>query len=473
MNLIHILIFILISGLISVLARGRWRSWAILTLSVLAIFWLQPASSIRHLDFWFPTLSLVLTTLLWAVTTAKNRAVRREDWITLFVMLLLLFALGLTRYTGQVRLTPTAPPGLESVLIVIIAVGATFFLLANIKGKGSSLSTISTALLLVLFVLLKTESLGLMLSRGLRTVAGQSTELAGSLDLGWLGFSYIAFRLLHTLRDSVSGKMPPVSLREYVSYVLFFPALTAGPIDRIERFQRDLQQYEPLNAQSTFESSRRIVIGVFKKFVLADALALIALSGTNVDQVESGFWLWVFLYAYALRLYLDFSGYTDIAIGMGQLVGVNLPENFNRPYLKSNIAAFWNSWHITLASWFRAYYFNPLTRALRRMKFQLPPGIIIFITQVSTMALLGLWHGVTWNFLLWGLWHGVGLFMHNRWVDFQRTHPDKFQGALVSSRVAQMLSVFFTFQFVVLGWIWFLIPDVSQAGSTLMRLFGI
>jgi len=454
-NLIHILVFVVISGLISVLARGRWRAWAILTLSVLAIFWLQPASSIRHLDFWFPTLSLVLTILSWAVTTAKNRGVRREDWITLFVMLLLLFALGLTRLTGQVRLTPTAPPGLENVLIVVIAVGA------------------GTVLFLGLFVLLKTESLGLMLSRGLRTTTGQSTELASSMDLGWLGFSYIAFRLLHTLRDSISGKMPPVSLREYVSYVLFFPALTAGPIDRIERFQRDLQQHEALKAQTTLESGRRIVMGVFKKFVLADALALIALSSTNADQVESGLWLWVLLYAYALRLYLDFSGYTDIAIGMGQLVGVNLPENFNRPYLKFNIAAFWNSWHITLASWFRAYYFNPLTRALRRMRIQLPPAVIIFITQLSTMALIGLWHGVAWNFLLWGLWHGVGLFIHNRWVDFKRTHPDKFQGALVSSRVAQTLSVFLTFQFVVLGWIWFLMPDVSQAGSTLMRLFGI
>ena len=481
MNLVHILIFILISGLISVLARGRWRSWAILTLSVLAIFWLQPASSIRHLDFWFPTLSLVLTILLWAVTTAKNRGVRRDDWITLFVMLLLLFALSLTRLTGQVKLTPTAPPGLENVLIVVIAVGAAFTLLANSKRKGPSLAIISTVLLLGLFVLLKTESLGLMLSRGLRTLTGQSTELASSLDLGWLGFSYIAFRLLHTLRDSISGKMPPVSLREYVSYVLFFPAITAGPIDRIERFQSDLQKHEalngslkaPLKAQTTLESGRRIVMGVFKKFVLADALALIALNSTNADQVESGLWLWVLLYAYALRLYLDFSGYTDIAIGMGQLVGVNLPENFNRPYLKFNIAAFWNSWHITLASWFRAYYFNPLTRALRRMRFQLPPAVIIFITQLSTMALIGLWHGVAWNFLLWGLWHGVGLFIHNRWVDFKRTHPNKFQGALVSSRAAQTLSVFLTFQFVVLGWVWFLMPDVSQAGSTLMRLFGI
>ena len=392
-NLIHILVFILISGLISVLARGRWRAWAILALSVLAIFWLQPASSIRHLDFWFPTLSLVLTILLWAVTIARKRGVRKEDWTTLLVMLLLLFALGLTRLTGQIRLTPSAPPGLESVLIVVIAVGTAFTLLVNIKRKGPSLAIISTILLLVLFVLLKTESLGLMLSRGLRTITGQSTELASSLDLGWLGFSYIAFRLLHTLRDSISGEMPAVSLREYVSYVLFFPALTAGPIDRIERFQRDLQQHDALSAalkaQATLESGRRIVIGVFKKFVLADALALIALSSTNVDQVKSGLWLWVFLYAYALRLYLDFSGYTDIAIGMGQLVGVNLPENFNRPYLKFNIAAFWNSWHITLATWFRAYYFNPLTRALRRMRFQLPPAVIIFITQVSTMALIG------------------------------------------------------------------------------------
>jgi D-alanyl-lipoteichoic acid acyltransferase DltB (MBOAT superfamily) len=472
-NLAHILIFILISGLIGTIARGRWRSWAILIVSVLAIFWLQPASSIRHLDFWFPALSLALTIVSWVVTSAKSRGVAREDWITLLVIFLLLFILTLTRYTGEFRLTRTTPPGLESLPGFIFGVGTAFFLLSKLKIKGVGQISVSVFLLLGLFIILKTQPLGEMLSRGLRGLTGQSTEFASSLDLGWLGFSYIAFRLLHTLRETVLGKMPSVPLHDYVSYVLFFPALTAGPIDRIERFQKDIEQHEPLNANSSFEAGQRIVMGIFKKFVLADTFALFALNSMNALQVKSGFWLWMMLYAYALRLYLDFSGYTDIAIGMGQLVGVKLPENFNRPYLKSSITAFWNSWHITLAHWFRAYFFNPLTRALRRMKVQLPVAVIILITQVSTMALIGLWHGIAWNFLLWGVWHGLGLFLHNRWVNIQRTRPDIVPVAFLSSQVGQVLSVLVTFHFVVVGWIWFVIPDVSQAWVTLMRLIGI
>jgi D-alanyl-lipoteichoic acid acyltransferase DltB (MBOAT superfamily) len=472
-DLVSTLIFILISFLIAATAHHRWRRWAIFVVSVLAIFWLQPASSIRHLDFWFPTLSLVLVIFSWLVTTIKTRRVTSEDWTTLAVILLLLLLLGMTRYTGDIRLGPTTPPGLDSILISVVAITVAFALISRLKGEGTWAISLVVTLILALFVLFKTQPLGNLLSRGLRTMTGQSTEFASSLDLGWLGFSYIAFRLLHALRDTALGKMPVISLRDYVSYALFFPALTAGPIDRVERFNKDLENQKGLNSETIFEAGQRILLGVFKKFVLADTLAIFALNGTNSSQAQSGFWLWLLLYAYAFRLYLDFSGYTDIAIGIGQLVGVRLPENFNRPYLKSSITAFWNSWHITLAQWFRAYFFNPITRALRRAKIGIPAAVIIFITQVSTMALIGLWHGVAWNFFLWGVWHGLGLFVHNRWVNFQRTRAELVPTRILSTQMGQLLSVFFTFQFVVVGWVWFVIPDVGQAWNTLLRLFGI
>jgi D-alanyl-lipoteichoic acid acyltransferase DltB (MBOAT superfamily) len=472
-DLVQILIFILISSLIGVFKRQRWRRWALFVISVMAIFWLQPASSIRHLDFWFPTLSLGITILSWVVTTAKSRNVTREDQATIVVILFLLFVIGLTRFTGDVRLTPTTPPGIESIVGIIVVAGTSFFLLSKRRGAGSRLIYLTVFLLIALFIVLKTQPLGDKFSQGLRTITGQSTEFASSIDLGWLGFSYLAFRLLHTLRDTVLGKMPTVSLRDYVSYALFFPALSAGPIDRVERFQKDIERHHVLTAAESTEAGQRIAVGIFKKFVLADTLALFALNSTNALQAKSGFWLWVMLYAYALRLYLDFSGYTDIAIGIGQLVGVKLPENFNRPYLKSSITAFWNSWHMTLAGWFRAYFFNPLTRALRKLDIELPAALIILTTQVSTMALIGLWHGVAWNYLLWGVWHGAGLFLHNRWVNLQRTRPEIVPMGILSSKVGQTLSVLLTFQFVVVGWIWFVIPDVSQGWTTLLSLFGI
>ena len=210
---------------------------------------------------------------------------------------------------------------------------------------------------------------------------------------------------------------------------------------------------------------------MLKKFVLADSLALVALNAANAAQTASPLWMWLLVYAYAWRLYLDFSGYSDIAIGLGRFFGIKLPENFDRPYLKPNLTLFWNSWHITLAQWFRAYVFNPLTRALRARP--LPPAAIILTTQLVTMVLIGLWHGVTWNFVIWGAWHGVGLFIHNRWADFIKP-----RGAFLAARprlqqAGRVAGVVLTFHFVALGWVWFALPDTGLALSVFRRLFGL
>jgi D-alanyl-lipoteichoic acid acyltransferase DltB (MBOAT superfamily) len=177
------------------------------------------------------------------------------------------------------------------------------------------------------------------------------------------------------------------------------------------------------------------------------------------------------LYAYAFQIYFDFSGYTDIAIGMGRLLGFKLPENFNSPFLKPNLTQFWNNWHITLTQWFRAYFFNPVTRALRSGKKALPIPVIILITQLATMVLIGLWHGVTLNFVIWGLWHGLGLFVHNRWSEMTRSRM-----ATVSSRLQTALNlggVFLTFNFIALGWVFFALPEPTISVHFLRVLFGL
>jgi alginate O-acetyltransferase complex protein AlgI len=291
------------------------------------------------------------------------------------------------------------------------------------------------------------------------------------LDFRWLGFSYIVFRLLHTLFDRLSGRLPAVSMGEYVVYVIFFPALAAGPIDRIERFIGDMRAPFVLRAEDTGEAGKRLLIGMFKKFAVADTLALIALNGNNALQVNSTGWAWVMLYAYAFQIYFDFSGYTDIAIGLGRLLGIKLPENFKSPYLKPNLTQFWNSWHMTLTQWFRAYYFNPVTRVLRSAKKPISIPAIIFLTQLSTMILIGMWHGVTWNFLLWGLWHGLGLFTQNRWSE--RT---KAGAAGLSPRWQTVLNtggVFVTFNYVALGWVFFALPAPSSSLQFMQTLFGL
>jgi len=150
-------------------------------------------------------------------------------------------------------------------------------------------------------------------------------------------------------------------------------------------------------------------------------------------------------------------------------LGIRLPENFKAPYLKPNLTQFWNNWHITLTQWFRAYFFNPVTRSLRSGRKPLPIPLIIFITQIATMLLIGLWHGVTWNFVIWGLWHGLGLFFHNRWSEWT-----KRRFATLSLRWQQVLNVggvLLTFHFVAIGWVFFALPSPAVSLHFLQVLF--
>ena len=205
---------------------------------------------------------------------------------------------------------------------ILLSVLGTLLLLARLNwlrtGRFGTVPYITgIVVLLAVFVALKLPVLTEWLSGILRLWNGQSRELASALDLRWLGFSYIAFRLIHTLRDRQNGRLPAMALDEYFIYMLFFPAISAGPIDRSERFIKDLRQPFIPSADALGGASKRLVIGLLKKFVAADLLAMIALNATNAVQVSSSGWAWILVWAYSLQIFFDFSGYTDIAIGMG------------------------------------------------------------------------------------------------------------------------------------------------------------
>ncbi|MEX2161023.1 MAG: MBOAT family O-acyltransferase [Anaerolineales bacterium] len=454
------------------LAAGRFykvvnRGWLLFAASVLAVFWLQPASLIRNLPFLLPAASLGLAGLVWSLTLPKERRATKEDrWAAGLLGGLVLF-ISASRYVEPLSEWLAArPPQLELAFIAVAALAALGFL-AYWMSRGRSLLQNAVALIIIgTLVVLKSEPLAIAASGTLRMLAGQDASLASSFDFGWLGFSYIAFRLVRVLRDRVSGRLPQVSLRDFITYIVFFPALTAGPIDRVERFTPQLLGEFALGSEQLLAAGWRLAMGLFMKFVLADGLAFFALNAVNAWQTESMGWMWVLLVAYAFRIFFDFAGYTHIAIGLGLLFGVLLPENFERPYLKHNLTAFWNSWHMTLAQWFRAYYFNPLTRWLRSRNLQV--WLVILVGQLTTMALIGLWHGITWNFLAWGLWHGAGLFIHNQWTQFSKARP-----LSITPRLAQPLGIFATFAFVTIGWVWFALPGPQDAARVFSVLFGM
>ena len=354
LDLVAIAVMVVAALLFSALVPGRWRGWALLLGSVVALFWLQAPLAPRFADFLLPAATVALTVAGWWLSRPAQRALLapvapaeayppsgpppsrvyvRDDWLTLLVVGAVILLLSLFRYTGDFRLTASRPPSPLFVNLTIIEVGLLFAALALVLRRLPQRAVLSGAIVAVvaLFVALKWPPATTLLAAGWRGWAGQDVTLAAPTDLAWLGFSYVAFRLIHTLRDRQTGLLPDLSLRAYLSYVLFAPAIVAGPIDRAERFAGD---YAALPALSGLDAARwglglwRIGQGLFKKFVIADVLAGgLSLTPALAEQTTSPGALWLLLFGYGLRLYFDFGGYSDIAIGPVSYTHLTLPTS--------------------------------------------------------------------------------------------------------------------------------------------------
>jgi D-alanyl-lipoteichoic acid acyltransferase DltB (MBOAT superfamily) len=476
---------------------ARFRPWFLLLGSIIALYALQAPLAPRFADFILPTALIGLTVAGWWLSRPERRALLapsgqpphdaptprnapiRDDWLTLLVIALTIIGLAFFRYVdADFRLTASRPPAPLSVLLTLVEAGLVAAALALILRRlpQRAVLTGSIVFLVALFVAAKWPPATSAIAGWWRGLTGQDVTLAAPTDLVWLGFSYAAFRLIHTLRDRQTGLLPELGLRDYATYVLFAPAIVAGPIDRAERFVGDLRRLRELPG---LDAGRwglglwRIGQGLFKKFVIADTLAQgLSLTPALAEQTQGTAALWLLLYGYGLRLYFDFGGYTDIAIGLGILFGLRLPENFDRPYTRTNLTTFWQSWHITLSNWARFYIFTPLSRTLLRHERRPSSTVIVLISQLATMLVIGLWHGITWNFFIWGLWHAVGLFAHKQWTDRTRKWYRELQQKPGPRRAWAFVGWFITFNYVMLGWVWFLLPTPAAALQTFQKLFG-
>ena len=463
-------ILILAAVAIGINLSGRGRSSALLVVSGLVVYWLQPLQEPLNLVYWFPTLTLGITAICWAITSTPEVRGWRENRVGGGILIGVVLLVGLNRYLGFEQFFIVETPRVQWVVLAIILFSAVVLILLRVNSPQPVLLVLTALGIIALLVFLKSSAVRMGLFDVLADIRGKDSR--GALGVAWLGFSYIAFRLLHTIFDRRSGRLPPVPLAEYVNYVIFFPAFTAGPIDRVERFVSNTREPLELDRSAWVDAGSRLFAGLFKKFVLADGLAWIAINSANVTHLQYPGPSWVLLYAYSLRIFFDFSGYTDIAIGLARLIGFRLPENFDSPYFKPNITPFWNSWHMTLTQWFRSYFFNPLTRALRSSQKPLPESVLIFVVQLSTMILIGLWHGITVGFFLWGLWHGLGLFIHNRWSNWIRPRLPAWSATQWGGRTVNLLGVLLTFNFVSLGWLFFNLQDPALAWRTILFLLG-
>lgn len=281
-----------------------------------------------------------------------------------------------------------------------------------------------------------------------------------------LGFSYLAFELLHVVMERRRGRIGALSFGELLAFVFFAPARIAGPIKRYPDFVAAVRDAEPSSA-TVYAGLLRILLGLAKKFFLADLLALTVAESLYVSSFHHA---WIIVVAFSLQVWLDFSAYTDIAIGLGLTLGIALPENFRAPYLSKNIREFWDRWHITLSHWVRDYVFTPLGRTMFKTRLRRTPVVIAVVSYLVTFTIVGAWHGLTPAFLVWGVYHGALLSLYHvirlktpAWI---ADHP------WYGSRLVRAAGTAFTFLCVTVGWVPFMLP-LPKAQKMLALMFGV
>jgi alginate O-acetyltransferase complex protein AlgI len=278
-----------------------------------------------------------------------------------------------------------------------------------------------------------------------------------------VGVSYFIFECIAYLVDVYRGAPATNNFLKFASYKLFFAKLLSGPITRYHSLASQFYRPEFPSPQRLTEAVWLISRGAFKKAILADNLAIfVDLCFGNLQRAGSVD-LWLATFAYGWQLYLDFSGYVDMARGTALLFGLVLPENFNFPYFSTSIADFWRRWHMTLGDWLRNYLYFPLggsRQGLTRTCWNL------FIV----MVIAGIWHGSTWGFIVWGALHGLALVIHrltDAMSDVNENLADFWQNP-----VGIVLAWFFTQLMVFTSWIWFRLPNIQDSSWVIQHLWG-
>jgi alginate O-acetyltransferase complex protein AlgI len=276
-----------------------------------------------------------------------------------------------------------------------------------------------------------------------------------------LAISFFTFEFIHYLFDIYRGKKPIDSFVLFALFAAFFPTQIAGPIKRYPDFEAQMKEVKQFKLSYFDEGVPLIIIGFAKKILLADTLAQFVNMGYTVPGSFGALELWLFAYAFAFQIYFDFSAYTDIARGSAKLFGYSIPINFNLPYIANNMSNFWHRWHISLSSWLRDYLFIPMGGS-RGGRWKTNLNLLI------TMTLGGLWHGASWNFVVWGIYHGLALIAHREFAQVkEQIHAlDHF----VKSKIGNLVSILITFHAVCIGWVFFRVQDIGTALNIVKKM---
>ncbi len=288
----------------------------------------------------------------------------------------------------------------------------------------------------------------------IRTVSGITGAQIPLLKLALpIGISFYSFQIISYLFDVYRGRIPVEgNLIDFATYVVMFPQLIAGPIVRFQDIQSELKARE-ISLSKVAEGVERFCCGLGKKVLIADVLGELVIKIDAVEEKHLLFY-WVVAIVYTLQIYYDFSGYSDMAIGLGRMLGFHFPENFDYPYISKSITEFWRRWHMTLGGWFRDYVYIPLGGS--------HVGFRRWIVNVFVVWLLsGLWHGASWNYVLWGLYYGILLMLEKLFLK------------KILDRIPGVFAHVYTLFLVVSGFVMFRLERVSEAFTYLAGMWGI
>lgn len=269
-----------------------------------------------------------------------------------------------------------------------------------------------------------------------------------------IGISFYTFQSMsYTIDLYLRNITVQKSFLNFASYVSLFPQIVAGPIVRYEEVSKELE-FRRVNIMKISSGVGLFVKGLAKKVLLANRAGLIwtAVKGADYGSLSAAA-AWLGITAFAFQIYFDFSGYSDMAMGLGKMMGFEFPKNFDHPYISRSVSEFWRRWHITLGSWFRSYVYIPLG-GNRRGKGR------TFLNLLIVWGLTGLWHGASWNFLLWGLYFGILIII-------ERAGAGK-----LLEKLPRAVSAAFTFILVLFGWVLFDTDTLAAAAGYIAAMFG-
>ena len=267
-----------------------------------------------------------------------------------------------------------------------------------------------------------------------------------------IGISFYTFQAISYLIDVYRNKTKVQNNIFYLAlYISLFPQLIAGPIVRYETIENEIRERKH-TLDNVVNGIKRFIIGLSKKVIIANNMALIVDTIFDSGSIPGTFIIYIAAICYTLQIYYDFSGYSDMAIGLGKMFGFSFLENFNYPYIAKSITDFWRRWHISLSSWFRDYVYIPLGGS--RVK-----TIKIIRNILIVWLLTGFWHGASWNFIIWGLYYGILLLI------------EKFVLKNILEKIPNILKHLTTLFLVIIGWVIFRITDINTLLETLKYMF--